>query len=174
MFGRKAMRLAPADMGTANTRIASHWRRRQRGSSPCRPDPCAVSSATLRHQHDVAVSKVEVLLLAGGDLVVVERDSLHRGSLGMKDYDLRSRGELREPTGQRERVQRGGPALELEPPGTRDLSDDRNLEAPDFRDDHRDFWGRDLLGELLRHDFAELERGEPAGLDVVQRCQREL
>src|SRR2546422_1639110 len=42
----------------------------------------------------------------------------------------------------------------------RSLSDDRNLEAPDFRDDHRDLWGRDVLGELLRHDFAELERGE--------------
>src|SRR5438552_3033772 len=137
MFGRKAMRLAPADMGTANTRIASHWRRRQRGSSPCRPNPCGVSSATLRHQHDVAVAKVEVLLLAGGDLVVVERDSLHRGSLGMKDHNLRSRGELREPTGQRERVQRGGPALELEPPGTRDRSEEKSVSHRLGRADER-------------------------------------
>src|SRR5206468_9527088 len=170
MFGREAMRLAPADMGTANTRIASHWRRRQIVSSPCRPDPRgAVSSATSGHQHDVAVLKVEVLLLPGGDLVVVEWNSLHRGSLGMKDHDLRARGELREPTGQSQRVQRGGPALELEPPGTRDLSDDRNLETPDFRDDHRDFRGRNVLGQLLRHDLAELERGEASGLDVVQK-----
>src|SRR5256885_2784600 len=169
MLGRKAMRLARAVMGTANTRIAGQWRRRQMGSSPSRPDPCGVSSATLRHQHDVAVLKVEVLLLAGGDLVVVERNSLHRSSFGMKNHNLRSRGELREPTGQSEGVQRGGPALELEPPGTRDLSDDRNLEALDFRDDHRDFRSRDVLGELLRHGLAELERGETAGLDVVQK-----
>src|SRR5713101_5455596 len=98
MFGREARRLAAADMGKMNARIASHFRRLQTASSPSRPAPFGVSSAmgSLRHQDDVAVLEVEVLLRSVpsrandsaqkplwrfGDLVVVEGDPLHRRPL---------------------------------------------------------------------------------------------
>src|SRR5438874_3708041 len=109
------MKLTEADRGTANARTASHFRRLQTASSPSRPDPFRVSSAivwslsasrALRHQDDVAVLEVEVLLLSG-ESVVVERNPLHRSSLGVEDDNARACGELREPAGQRERVQHG-------------------------------------------------------------------
>src|SRR5216110_3092350 len=104
MFGRKARRLAAADMGKTNARIASHFRRLQTASSPSRPAPFAVSSAilallgSLRHQDDVAVLEVEVLLLSSSDLVVIERDPRHGLAVGAKDDDPRAGRELSEPT----------------------------------------------------------------------------
>src|SRR5207244_2542962 len=115
MFGRKARRLAAADMGKTNARTASHFRRLQTASSPSRPAPFSVSSAmgSLRHQDDVAVLEVEVLLLSG-ELVVVEGNLLHRRPRRPEDDDSRACGELREPTGQSKGVQHGRPALQLE------------------------------------------------------------
>src|SRR5438445_9032525 len=112
MLGRKARRLAAADMGKANARTASHFRRLQTASNPSRPAPFGVSSVilalrdsrSLRHQDDVAVLEVEVLLLSG-ELVVVERNLLHRRPRRPEDDDPRACGELREPTGQRKGVQ---------------------------------------------------------------------
>src|SRR5439155_9956289 len=101
MFGRKARRLAAAVMGKTNARIASHFRRLQIVSTPSRPAPLGVSSAmgSLRHQDDVAVLEVEVLVLSSSrdDLVVVERDPRHGLSVGTKDDNPRPCGELGEP-----------------------------------------------------------------------------
>src|SRR5437899_1514467 len=101
------MKLAAADRGAANARTASHFRRLQTASSPSRPAPFGVSAAmgSLRHQDDVAVLKVEVLLRSVpsrandsaqkplrrlGDLVVVEGNPLHRRALGTEDDDPRA------------------------------------------------------------------------------------
>src|SRR5881398_1079387 len=110
MFGRKAVRLTPAASGKAKATMASHFRRLQTPRSS-------------RHQDDVGVAEVKVLLL-GGDLVVVEGNPLHRCPRGTEDDDPRARCELRESTGQREDVQHGRPALELEAPRASDFPDD--------------------------------------------------
>src|SRR3989441_3501153 len=113
MFGRKAVRLTPAASGKAKARMASHFRRLQTSSNVSRPAPFRVSSVTawslqtprsLRHQDDVGVAEVKVLLL-GGELVVVEGNPLHRCPLGTEDDDPRARCELRESTGQRSEEQ---------------------------------------------------------------------
>src|SRR5256712_14051444 len=141
MFGRKARRLAAADMGKTNARIASHFRRLQTASSPSRPAPFAVSSAmgSLRHQDDVAVLEVEVLLLSSSDLVVIERDPRHGLAVGAKDDDPRAGRELSEPTSQGQGIQHRGPALEFVPRWAGDFPDDGHLEAANVRQDYRDF-----------------------------------
>src|SRR5437660_1581586 len=121
MFGRKATRLAPAATGPTNTRIANHFRRPQIASTASSGGRLRISSAipgflalrldpALRNHDDVAVAQVEVFLLAG-DLLVVERNPLHRLAVGLKDDDARRRGELREPAGQGEDVEHRHPAL---------------------------------------------------------------
>src|SRR5881628_3515048 len=98
MSGRNEIRLTPAASGATNARIASHFRRLHTASSMSSPDCCRVSSAivqspprdSLRHQDDVAVAEIEVLLLAGDDLVVVERGPLHGRALRVQDNDARA------------------------------------------------------------------------------------
>src|SRR5215510_9289004 len=111
------MRGTPAAIGTANTRIASHFRRPQTACSISSGDRLRVTSmslarsqapGSLRNQDDVAVAKVEVLLPAS-DLVEVEGNSLHRLSVGLENDDARARRELREPAGQAEDVEHGRP-----------------------------------------------------------------
>src|SRR2546426_10153834 len=110
MLGRKATRLIPTAIGRENARIASHFRRLQMASSEPSPDCFRASSAivlslptsriALRHQDDVAVADVEVVLLRGGDFVVVEGNPLHRSPVGTENDDLRARRELCEPARQ--------------------------------------------------------------------------
>src|SRR3989475_4795883 len=159
-------------MGKMNARMASHFRRLQMASSPSRPAPFSVPSAlgSLRSEDEVAVLEVEVLLLSG-ELVVVERNLLHRRPRRPEDDDSRACGELREPTGQSKGVQDGRPALQLEATRAGDFADDRHFEAPDVRHDHGDLRAWDVLPELLCQNLAELERGETGGLDVVQKGQ---
>src|SRR5438132_1616729 len=181
MFGRKARRLAAADMGKTNARIASHFRRLQTASSPSRPAPFAVSSAilgswdsrSLRHQNDVAVLEVEVLLLSSSDLVVIERDPRHGLAVGAKDDDPRAGRELSEPTSQGQGIQLRGPALEFVPRWAGDFPDDGHLEAANVRQDYGDFGRRHILGEALDQLVPQLHRCEARCLHVVQEWKRD-
>src|SRR5882724_283905 len=182
MFGKKTTRLEPTAMGMANAKIASHFRRLQTGSSVSRGDRFCVSStmpllfrsvAALRHQDDVAVSEVEVLLLSG-DAVVVEGDPLHRLAIGVEDHDARTRGKLREPPCHGEDVEYRRPALQLVAPWLGDLADDRHLEAADFGHDDGNLWTRHVVGKLPRENLAELERREAPGLHVVEERKGDL
>src|SRR5215468_855711 len=156
MFGRERVRLTPATSGATNARIASHFRRLQIARTVSTGDWLRVSSAMrLRHQDDVAVAEVEVLLLAVQSLVVVERNSLHPFTVRLEDDNFRSGCEWREPARECQRVEHGGPASELEAAGAGDFADERNLEAIDVRDDDRDFGVRHVGAQFLRQHIAK-------------------
>src|SRR5437667_7158483 len=106
MLGSAMPRLMATANGAANVRIASHFRRLQTARASSTPAPfraaCSgidqglFSRDRLRHQDDVPVLEVEVLVLASSrdHLVVVERDPRHGLAVGAQDDDARASGEL--------------------------------------------------------------------------------
>src|SRR4029450_6961624 len=132
MFGRKVMRGTPAAIGTANTRIASHFRRPQTACNTSSGDRLRVTSmsfarsrvpGSLRNQDNVVVAQVEVLLSLG-DLVVVKGNPLYRLSIRLEYDDACARRELREPARQGEGVEHGYPPLQLVAARFRHLTND--------------------------------------------------
>src|SRR5213083_2279026 len=126
MLGSDITRLTATENGAANVSIASHFRRLQTAVASSTPAPFrGVASGIdqrsltvgirLRHQDDVAVPEVDVLVLStgGDDLVVVERNALHRLAVWTQDHDLIAGRELVQPAGQGQHVEHRGPALEL-------------------------------------------------------------
>src|SRR5262249_30257609 len=111
------------------------------GSRPRAPtrtrNPSPRDPAFLGHHDDVARLEEEVLVLPvrRDDLVVVEGDPLHPGSVEPEDEDSPASGEIVEWAGLGENVQHGGPALELVAAWGLDLTEHGDLEAPDFSDD---------------------------------------
>src|SRR5439155_7128965 len=140
MSGRDVTPPTATENGAANVRMASHFRRLQTAVASSTPAPFrGVASGIdqrsltvgirLRHQHDVAVPEVDVLVLStgGDDLVVVERNALHRLSVRTEDHDAVAGRELIEAAGEGQNVEHRGPALELVAGGLRHFADHRNL-----------------------------------------------
>src|SRR5213596_547642 len=126
MLGRDVTPPTATENGAANVRMASHFRRLQTAVASSTPAPFrGVASGIdqrsltvgirLWHQHDVAVPEVDVFVLAAGgdDLVVIERNALHRLAVWTQDHDAVAGRELVQPAGQGQHVEHRGPALEL-------------------------------------------------------------
>src|SRR5438128_12320836 len=100
MLGRDVTPPTATENGAANVSMASHFRRLQTAVASSTPAPFrGVASGIdqrsltvgirLRHQDDVAVLEVEVFVLSSSrdDLVVIERNALHRLSFRTQDHD---------------------------------------------------------------------------------------
>src|SRR6266704_323379 len=117
------MRLRLAANGTANAKMASHFRRPHTPCTNSTAEGPRASSAIgisprvpgLGHQDDVARLEVDVFLLTPrrDDLVVVERNARHGLPVRPQDDDPRAGGELGETPGLGQDVENCRPALQL-------------------------------------------------------------
>src|SRR5215831_20317241 len=139
---------------TASTTAARALRRFKTSSTRCNPKAgragSVMATLSLRHHHHVAGLEIEIVFRRrGDDLVVVDGDALGGGAVLAEDDDAGAGGEVAEPAGQRDGVEHGGLALEIEPARLPDLAEHGHLEAVDLAHDHRDLGVRHVVHELL-------------------------
>src|SRR5882724_6666182 len=131
MSGRAVATVAAPASATPKATAASHAWRRKTTSTRVIGESRVGSRWTIAisgHDQRVAGPEEERLDRAlRNDLVVVARNPGHRRTLNADDRHLRATSEIVEPSGERDRVEHGGAAPQVEAAGLSDFPDHRHL-----------------------------------------------